>query len=190
MPDSRASSSFVFCSRTATTFQPWRLPPLGANPAWSRIFTSTSSGSGSLVKSRAENVVRITSYSSMACLSSEAAAARGHDARPGAVELDRGRRGRPVVDRAGADDRAGAEVDVVRERAVRDVVAQAADGRARAEAEVVRDVDGPAAGAEVDQGAGDLDARVRLHEHQRPVVDVERRAAREQDRVRSEEHTS
>src|SRR5947208_8033733 len=48
------------------TFQPWRLPPLGAKRARSRISASVVSGRGSAVNSRAENVVRIASSRSMA----------------------------------------------------------------------------------------------------------------------------
>src|SRR3989442_10342380 len=48
------------------TFQPWRLPPLGAKRAGSRIPASGASGRGSAVNSRAENVVRIASSRSMA----------------------------------------------------------------------------------------------------------------------------
>jgi hypothetical protein len=40
---------------------PWRLPPLGAKRAFSRISWSTASGSGSPVYSRAAKVVRMTS---------------------------------------------------------------------------------------------------------------------------------
>src|SRR5262249_27565035 len=65
MPLRSASARLVAGARTTMTFQPCRLPPLGANRAWSRIFTSVSSGSGSSVNSRAANVLRITSKSSM-----------------------------------------------------------------------------------------------------------------------------
>src|SRR5205809_694124 len=47
------------------TFQPWRLPPLGAKRARSRMSASAASGRGSAVNSRAENVVRIASSRSM-----------------------------------------------------------------------------------------------------------------------------
>src|SRR5262247_2452324 len=47
------------------TYHPWRLPPLGAKRAFSRILKSVASGKGSSVNSRAAKVVRMTSYSSM-----------------------------------------------------------------------------------------------------------------------------
>src|SRR5438445_2215750 len=45
--------------------QPWRLPPLPAKRATSRMSCTTASGTGSSVKSRTEGVERITSRSSM-----------------------------------------------------------------------------------------------------------------------------
>src|SRR6476646_2684178 len=59
-------ASRVFLSRTTITRAPWRLPPLGANRALSRMRSSTSSGSGSSVNRRTAPVVRMTSYNSMA----------------------------------------------------------------------------------------------------------------------------
>src|SRR5262245_50993317 len=47
------------------TYHPWRLPPLGAKRAFSRIVKSVASGKGASVNSRAAKVVRMTSYSSM-----------------------------------------------------------------------------------------------------------------------------
>jgi uncharacterized protein len=59
--DSSASASRVAWSRITITRAPWRLPPLGANRALSRMRSSTSSGSGSPVNSRTAAVVRMTS---------------------------------------------------------------------------------------------------------------------------------
>src|SRR3954470_25076835 len=47
------------------TCQPWRLPPLPAKRATSRMSCTIASGTGSSVKSRIDGVERITSRSSM-----------------------------------------------------------------------------------------------------------------------------
>src|SRR2546427_1878780 len=60
-----AGASRVARSRTTIDRQHWRLPPLGANRARSRMLNSVASGSSSSVNSRAANVVRMTSKSSM-----------------------------------------------------------------------------------------------------------------------------
>jgi hypothetical protein len=59
--DSSASASRFARSRITTIRVPWRLPPLGANRALSRIRSSTSSGRASPVNSRTAAVVRMTS---------------------------------------------------------------------------------------------------------------------------------
>jgi hypothetical protein len=48
-------------SRTMITCQGWRLPPLPAKRALSRIRSNTSSATGSVRNSRVDPVVRITS---------------------------------------------------------------------------------------------------------------------------------